>query len=336
MKKTFITSGKRQIRITAFLFVIFVLQKPLRGISRIFSQKFNYIFVGYPGSDKDLRGYAPAWWIKNPANRRIVSLVGIVKKPKNSVVGRGLVVVVPSTIRQMLSSQEDCLIMKDNLQKLAKILGIKAIAIAGRAPTIFMRHNISMTGLFVKGTKGMVFCTIQTLEAIIKRHSLAISSIKVCIFGAGRVGIAIKDYLKANSYNVSIVKTNGIFDKDSAEDSNPVSLEEADIIIVISAKGSDIYPFINQLKKGAIIIDDTHPRMLRTFDNIFIYRASIGLDGMEFIPPLPNYSSTAIPGCMLEAVVKSVYGETSTQEDFNQKAIEIGFKSNGIWFIPFF
>jgi len=292
---------------------------------------FDYVFLVYPGTDKDLDGYAPRWLAKKSVYRSKLSLAGIITKPKGGVIGRGLILVIPNTVRNMLAISSDCVSLKENLQKMAEKLSLKAVAIAGRAPSIFLHHGIELDELFVQGTKGMVFCTIKTVEDVFQKHSLSVEDTKICIFGSGRVGTTIADYLKSYSYNVSLTTANSIFDEKEADTSvADISLKNADVVIVISAKGSDIYPYMKHLKDGAIIIDDTHPRMLRPFKRGFVYRASLGIDGLKFTPSLPSYNSDSIPGCVIEAIVQSSSGKIETQQEFNEKATAIGFRTRNI------
>ncbi len=319
---------KKSLRMSLFLFVTLVVQKPLTFFLSLKYRTFDYVFLVYPGTQRDLDGYCPRW-LANSIYRNKISFAGVITVPKTQTIGRGVIIVIPNTVKALLRSSDDCLVIKNELQKLAKKLSIKSVAIAGRGPSIFLRHGIELDGLFVPGAMGMVFCTVKSLEDIVKKHFLSVSKskLKICIFGAGRVGQTISDSLEDLSYNVTIVKINSVFDKNSNvgfKDSKTI-ISESDIIIVISAKGSDIYPYMKDMKDGAVVIDDTHPRMKKTFDRGFVYRASLSLPGANFLPSLPNYNSDSIPGCVVEAMVKSSQGEFDSQESFNQKANTIGF-----------
>jgi len=311
---------------------IFVLQGPVLLALRLFPISFDYVFFVYPGTDSDMDKFVPRYFAKNLRHRTRMILCGFITKPQNAVVGRGLIIAAPSTVRTMVKFRENCELLEQRLQKIAQNCSVKTIAIAGRGASIFLRHNILLEHPFVHGEKGMVFCTIMTLEAVVDKYNLSLRDIDIVIFGAGRIGQSITDFLLTKKSNVVTVTAQTVFDVNNVKvrDRGVDKLCKADIVIVISAKGSDIYPYMKYLKNDAIIIDDTHPRMHKQFDRGVVYRASLALDGVHFKPSLPKYDSDSIPGCMLEAMVCARYGTIESQEAFNEKARTIGFHVRGI------
>lgn len=314
------------------LFATFVLQKPLLFTASHLPSFFDYIFFVYPGTEKDMQGVVPKWFAKNPRFRTQLCLGGILTKASTGRSGRGIVVGAPNTVRNMVASAEECELLKQRLQNFAKCFSADAIAIAGRGPSILLHHGIKLDEPFVHGRKGMVFCTIMTLEAVIKKHQMSLQDLNIVIFGAGDVGKSIADFLTGQQCKPTIVTAQSVFDKRDVhvKNSDIESLRGADIVIVISAKGSDIYPHMKNLKDGAIIIDDAHPRMLRPFKRGFVYRAALTMDGSWFVPRLPIYGSRSIPGCVVEAMVSSMYGEIVGQAEFNAIARSIGLYAYGI------
>ncbi len=328
---------KKKLRNTAqmswVLFATFILQKPLLIIMKRLPSFFDYVFFVYPGEEKDMRGVVPSWFAKDPRYRTRIFFGGIITKAQTGLSGRGVVVGAPNMVRNMVASPEECKLLKQRLEEFAQAFSVNAVALAGRGPSIFLYHDIDLEKPFVKGRMGMVFCTIATLNAVAQKHSISLQNNKIVIFGAGDVGKSIANFLKEQDCNVMTVTARSVFDKKNViiANSDRDVLYNADIIIVISAKGSDIYPHMKHLKDGAIIIDDAHPRMLRTLKNGFVYRAALTIDGTRFIPQLPVYGKKSIPGCVVEAIVRATYGdEIVDQEDFNLKARTIGFRAFGI------
>jgi hypothetical protein len=319
-------------QMTWILFATFILQKPLLIIANWLPSFFDYIFFVYPGTESDMNGVVPKWFAKNPRFRTQICLGGILTKSKTGFSGRGIVVGAPNTVRNMVASKEECILLKERLEKFANCFSINAIAIAGRGPSILLHHNIILDEPFVHGRRGMVFCTIATLEAILKKHQMSLQNTNIVIFGAGDVGNNIANFLIARHCKIKIVSAQSVFDKNKICMANfdIDALRGADIVIVISAKGSDIYPHMKKLKDGAIIIDDTHPRMTRLFKRGYVYRAALTMEGSWFIPRLPVYGSKSIPGCVVEAMVYAIYGQILDQEEFNRVAFKIGLRAYDI------
>ena len=117
------------IRMGCFLLVLYVLQYPILLFARTFPNAFSYIFVVYPGTDSDLAGYCPQWIAKKPTNRSRPVIGGIISKSQNGKIGRGLVVVVSNTVRNLVSSNEECRLLQSRLLKIAKFISVRAIAI---------------------------------------------------------------------------------------------------------------------------------------------------------------------------------------------------------------
>ena len=319
----------RSVRMIWILFASFVLQKPLLRVGKFFSGRFDYIFFVYPGTKNDMRGVVPQWFCANKKFRTKIFLGGIVTSSKNYSVGRGIVVGAPNTVENMITSREECLILKKELEKIATSFGVKAIAIAGRGPSIFVRHGIRLNEPFVYGRKGMIFCTIETILTVTKKHSISLNKQKIAIFGGGYVGKSIAKFLTDLNCCVSIVTARSIatYEKSAQVGNKDIDvLSQADIIVVISARGSDIYPYMQYFKDGAIVIDDAHPRMTRKFKRGFTYRAALTMDEAEFVPGLPVYGKKSIPGCVVEAIVTSQFGQITDQVIFNEKARDLGFK----------
>ena len=322
----------RSMRMSWIFFATFVLQGPLLIVGKYLPRYFDYIFFVYPGEKRDMRGVVPYWFSRYKYFRTKIFIGGIVTNSEEGFVGRGLIVGAPSTTDSMLSSREEVLALQRNLQKFAQSLSVTAIAIAGRGPSIFVHHKIELDKPFVYGRRGMVFCTVETLRAVSAKHDLSLREQKIVIFGGGYVGKAIGRFLQSQDCSVKTITARSILQNRLAmRDKDLCLLREADIVIVISARGSDIYPYMKDLKQGVIIIDDTHPRIIRKLKQGHLYRAALCLKGVKFTPPLPVYGKESIPGCAVEAMTQAVYGHSiRTQQSFNEKARRIGFVVYGI------
>lgn len=309
-----------------------ILQRPFLFLIRFLPRFFEYVFFVYPGKESDMDGYMPRSFANSKWGRTKIFFGGIITPPRGRGVGRGFLIGAPSTVRSMVRSAEECKILERRMKQIAECFSLKCVAIAGRAPSIFMRHGIPLDRPFVHGEKGMVFCTIEMLYSVAKSHQISLNKVLIAVFGAGRVGKSIADFLVEEGYKVIGVRSQSVFDHDDHKldhDADEV-LATADIIIVISPKGSDFHPYMKHLKDGAIIIGETHPPIQRPFTRGSIYRAALFAEGLQFVPSLETYDTISVPGCVVEAMVVSQHGEITNQHIFNKKAREIGFVARNV------
>ena len=96
--------------------------------------------------------------------------------------------------------------------------------------------------------------------------------------------------------------------------------------MVQTPRGDDVVPYYENLKKSAILIDDSHPRITVKPGEVRFYKVAIGRTGVEFKPPLPGYEKYWIPGCVQESLVVAESGKAEMpQEEFNRRSKELGF-----------
>jgi hypothetical protein len=299
------------------IFIILLLLKPF--------ELFGFIFLAYPGSDKDIEKYCPLFLAKSWIFRGRLTIGGIITKGKSS--SRGLILVVPNSIQEFQNSLELCKTIKRRLLLVKYLIGAKSIAMAGRLPGVFIRNGIKLEFPFVKGVLGTVFCVMDTVDRVMEINK---DIKKIAQIGVGHVGGVLLDALKNEKKNIVgiDIKTNDgkiVFSKDS-----PRIIASSNLIIVLTPKGSDFLPYIKYLKKNTIIIDDTHPMIKDPIKGSIVYKVAVGLSGMRFIPSLSGYKSDWIPGCAIEGCVASICGDVSNlgYKEFNNLARSIGFYSH--------
>ncbi len=318
----------RLFRQAGFLLVSLILRWPVWGMLR-FIRIFDYIFLVYPGSPRDLDGYCPrriarSWFFSGKP-----TVGGILSAGKIGV--RGLYLVVPNTVKEFFEDNAVCQEVKKRLRWIKDLLGerAKAIAIAGRVPSAFVKNGGSLEQPFVRGNKGAAFCVMETLREVMKKHGLETGKARIAIVGVGYVGGLLFDTLKAEGQDVIGIdiefRQSGVALKEDGE----VLIRIADIVIALTPEGDDFLPYAKYLKNDAIIIDDTHPKIRRKDQpaGMVFYKVAVGLDGVKFFPRLPGYESDWIPGCAVEAIIAAKTGNFngSSQQVFNQKARELGF-----------
>jgi hypothetical protein len=299
------------------IFIILFLLKPFN--------LFGFIFLAYPGSDKDIEKYCPIFLAKSWLFKGKLTIGGIITKGESG--SRGLILVVPNNIQEFQDDQELCLKIKKNLLIIRCFIGARSIAMAGRLPGVFIRNGVSLEPPFVKGVMGTVFCVMDTVDRVFQVNK---GIKKIAQIGVGHVGGILLNALrkeKKNIIGVDIISSDGkiILPKDSSK-----IIADSDLIIVLTPKGSDFLPYVKHLKKNTIVIDDTHPMIKGPINNATIYKVAVGLKGMRFFPALSGYQSDWIPGCAIEGCVASICGDVSNMgyKEFNKLAGSIGFYSH--------
>jgi hypothetical protein len=323
-KRRFITFSRK----AAFLCVALLKWPILIGLFLLRSAKpFSFIFLVYPGSDSDLEGYCPKWLAKSKLFFSKPAFGGIIS---NSACGRGLILVVPNTIEEMLRNKDKCCHkIYTWLLIIHWIVGTKAIALAGQAPGIFHRNGLNMSKPFVRGNKGTVFSVLSTINQVAKMKGLETGRFAIAIVGVGYVGDMLLSSLKNEghvAFGIDIkCRRMGVVLPEGGQ----AYLKIVDMAVVLTPRGSDFLPYVQYLKPGSIVIDDTHPRInANNPDGIEFYKVALGIDGARFLPGLPGYKPEWLPGCTLEAMYSAKTGMFNGDEGvetFYYNAEKIGF-----------
>lgn len=287
--------------------------------------KFNCIFTVYPGSQRDVDGYFPKglrWLLKSVASGKPF-IAGVITTGNG--LGRGLVLAVPNSIDQIRS---DKLLVGKIMKRLnftRQLTGAKTIAIAGQGPRFFKSHYPYQKP-FVYGLRGRVFSVVETIERIMEKHHLEKGKTTVAILGVGEIGEAIIENLREKGMQAVGIDIQVQDGRVAICSEGMQRLRKADLVVVQTPKGDDVVPYYPDLKKTAILVDDSHPRMTAKPSEIHFYKVAIGRTGVEFKPPLPGYEKYWIPGCVQESMVVAETGNHDlSQEEFNKRAKELGF-----------
>jgi hypothetical protein len=286
--------------------------------------KFNCIFTVYPGSQKDIDGYLPPGfrWVKPFASGKPF-IAGLITTGNG--LGRGLILAVPNTVEQFKSDKKLVGNIMKRLKRTKTLTGAKTIAVAGQGPRFFKSH-FPYEQPFVYGLKGRVFSVVETVERVAERHALPRAGTTVAILGVGEIGEAIIRNLEGKGYRAVGIDIQIEMGQVRICSEGMKKLQSADLIIVQTPRGDDVVPYYENLKKTAILIDDSHPRMTAKPSEIHFYKVAIGRTGVEFKPPLPGYEKYWIPGCVQESMVVAESGKADmSQEEFNRRSKELGF-----------
>jgi hypothetical protein len=287
--------------------------------------KFNCIFTVYPGSQRDVDGYFPNGlkWLLKPIASGKPFVAGVITTGNG--LGRGLVLAVPNSIDQIRSDRQLVGKIMKRLNLTRQLTGAKTIAIAGQGPRYFKSHYPYQKP-FVYGLRGRVFSVVESVERIMEKHHLERDKTTVAILGVGEIGEAIIENMKekgVKAVGIDIQVKEGRVELCSEEREK---LKNADLVVVQTPRGDDVVPYYPELKKTAILVDDSHPRITSKPSEVHFYKVAIGRPGVEFRPPLPGYEHYWIPGCVQESMVVAETGNHDlSQEDFNRRAKDLGF-----------
>jgi len=110
---------------------------------------------------------------------------------------------------------------------------------------------------------------------------------------------------------------------------------DAEAVMVLTGRGSDTASIAHHLTSGTVVADDTHPEIPASIRDAMegrgatVLKATVADDRIRFVPPLPDFRSDDIPGCLLEALVVVERGEESldSQAKFDRAADELGFRA---------
>ncbi len=284
---------------------------------------FNYLFLVYPGSKTDLAGYCPNWLASTTIFMGRPTIGGMIS---NGTAKRGLVLVVPNTVSEMRADKKMCQAIKRRLLRVQKLTGARAIALAGQMPGVFLRHGLKLEKPFVSGVRGTVYSVVETIETLTAQKTAPASGTMVVV-GVGHMGGEVIDYLQGQSWKIHGIDIRRHRDGVLLPEEGEKVLTQADMVVVLTPKGSDFAPYMKYLKPGCLVVDDTHPRLHASISGLKLYKVAVGLPGTIFYPRLPGYRRDWLPGCVVEAIYAAVTGSFGSEPlpVFIERARQLGY-----------
>lgn len=298
---------------------------------------FGYIFVVYPGSLDQVRGYMPIWM------RHVIPIVSPIGIVSRGATKRGLVMTIPWTIEEMEDDPQRLAATMNRARFIARAIGAESIALAGRMPSIISQYhgNGALQEPFVRGDKGSVYTVLLSVLQAVEQHGMRRAEVRVGILGYGFIGSRLASSLTETGFGKVVAvdprarheKDNGIF-----LTRDPVHLESCDVVVVLTARGEQVDVAVDYLKHGVVVVDDTHPQLPRRLSALIretksgtVIKATLGMDGVRFIPRLPKWQASWLPGCTVEALVAASSGfGYNTQGEFNAVAHEMDFHAHSV------
>lgn len=328
-------------------------------LSRVAAWIHLYLgFQVYPGGEEDARAYLPKW-IRFILERIFpFYLIGIILGGKEG--GFGLTI---SLFRDPQGyNVSDLLLVKRAEERLSAVFGDIPIGLAGRTPAEFagrVREHPGMRIAFplIDGVRGTVFTALECLRGalenllgknlsqeeltLFQKLALLQKEVTTGVVGVGSIGRPVMQILRGFGTVVA-------YDTRAREEytrgnfrytNNPKYLKDCNVIIILTPRGEDIENIIPFLKRGVMVLDDTHPEIpeflvqrIEEEKQGEVWGIAVRKEGMMFWPKLLGFLAYALPGCAVEMFIESFLRRRRkqsvsqfTQNEFNELAIQLGF-----------
>lgn len=163
------------------------------------------------------------------------------------------------------------------------------------------------------------------------------------IGGAGHTGSEVVKLLASEDRISSVIALDPRYISNKQEGKllktcHGIALAQAHLAVILTGKGDDAKIAIEQLRYGVVVLDDTHPMIGREMvaslrakcAGVYKVTSKGGGSGLRYVPRLPDFRQGDIPGCLLEALVVSVFGRDSlvSYDVFEQRARSLGIVPN--------
>ncbi|MBP6859334.1 MAG: hypothetical protein KBC69_01785 [Candidatus Magasanikbacteria bacterium] len=309
-----------------------------------FVYKPDFVFLVY-GDERHKR----ACWPKFV--ERIIGLLGLIgflRFKSGHERRRGLILATTKSREEIVKNPHLAL---EIVREVESRFPSAVIALAGQLPGwIVAASKAPPVEPCVTGMLGTCYTVLNSVrEAIIDRlpereDGRAWKSVVVAVIGgAGHTGSEVVRLLAREECVSCVIALDPRYGYDEREGkllktSNSEILAQANLAVVLTGKGDDAKAAIEQLKHGVVVLDDTHPMMGR--EMVESLRAKLaGVckitskgegKGLRYLPLLPDFKQGDIPGCLLEALVVSVFGRSSlvSYGVFEQRARFLGITPN--------
>ena len=276
-----------RVRIIVFCVINTLLYIPILLLVLILSRLkvVGYFFLVSPGSSYQRKAYAPDIIAK--LSKLYPWFIDIITPGENGKYG--VVFAIKHTQKELLQFRT-LKYFTSIMETFAKIAGVPW-AFSGSNPSFVRRKHIK-TKYMIDGRAGIWSSVRSTIEkaGLSKKQ-------KYCVLGSrGFVGTYIMQSLQRDEYNV-------IGGVDKGDDKKHV--QDADVLIVLTSKGSALMQYENDLSANVVVVDDTHPRVPAKLRNELGHRyvhVAKNIPGIYFVFGLPGFKKIDLPGCVVEAI----------------------------------
>lgn len=286
----------------------------------------KYAFVVYPRGPEEIGNYV------SQEERTALPVVGVVGRiTPGSRSPAGIVLGIPQQIESLEQRSTEDLHML--LSEIEGYIDVPYFGLAGRLPALFSRRGIPLGEKFVTGEFGTYWAIEDCVIEALRVRGISYGE-KVGVLGFGRIGrMFLANFIQHGFGNVVGLDQGlrrprvwrGITVTNELE-----AVRNCKLLVVVTAQGKDLEPFIPFMRQDIVVLDDTYPEipaeMLGRIPGE-VYKIALGLEGVRFDPPLPGFQPDWIPGCVAEAIVRTMGFQPTTQTEFNRVAREIALRA---------
>ena len=300
------------------------------GLRRVL--KPDYIFVVYPGTERDKRVYFPEW-----AERLLRPLfpAGFMRFGEYW----GLVVGGLATAESIEASPDRLRTLLEEARE--EFPGVQVIALAGRLPSIAARNGVTLEAPFTVGDRGTLCTMLGAADEQARLLGKPPHDVTIAVpGGAGFIGTQLVQHLSPRFGRVIALdpryRSEHHWEGNVLYTDRPGDIAEAEAVLVMTGRGEDAAGLVPFVAAGAVVADDTHPqipsrvRTALTEAGATVLRASVSNTAFRMTPPLPLIRPGHTPGCLLEALVVVHGGPEvlASQEAFDGAAAGLGFHAS--------
>lgn len=288
------------------------------------------IWVANAGSEDDIKAYVPRWFV--PLLRPLMPLpMGFFYSPG---IGWSLILATSDSNEALRGDPDE---VGRLIERVARFRA-RRISLNGVLPAILFENDAWPDDpRFVREAHGALHMLEENLAEIGERHpEVFAGGRRVGVIGTGHTGAQLSNHLTRQGYEVLAWDPRPQA-REKLEPGvrfvgrDPEPLRELRVVVFLSSRGDDAAKAVaEQLRPGAIILSDTHPKISRSWceqlrrRGLIVYESALTRPGTFFFPKMPRWERDTLPGCMGQAMVEAV-GDAPPMDlhAFKQRAREL-------------
>jgi hypothetical protein len=290
----------------------------------------DYVWVTYPGTEQHKRAYMPPWVERL---LRPVFPTGFMRFGAYW----GMMVSSLATADSLETSPARLRALLDEIR--GQFPGVP-VALAGRLPSIAASTGVGLSPPLTHGDRGTVCAMAAAAREAASLLGREPAKVNIAVVGSkGFIGSRLVSTLSTEFGTV--IALDSRYEEISEGEhgvlftNRPEDLSSADVVFVLTPRGTDMDSLAPHIAPGTIVADDTHPEMPESLRarieerGATVLKATLGDERFRFVPPIPDFRADDIPGCLLEALVIVQRGTEvlESQDAFNRAAHELDFRA---------
>lgn len=214
----------------------------------------------------------------------------------------------------------------------------RSVSLAGGWPSTLAKAGLpTHGGPIVNGTRGTVYAMERVCDAMVRRCGVPASEAHLCVLGGGGfVGRKLLPRLAKRYARVTAIDP--CYEREERDGHvcrtpSPELLASADAVLVLTPRGDDALAYARHAAPGQIWGDDTFPDMSLATQAAFcrrgvrLFKTSLADTTLRFLPKLPTFGRSKVPGCLVAALVNEVEPDVESTNRFYRLADRSGVEA---------